>query len=467
MNAIYKQMKAKYQEFNAKYEQICAKYEQIDVKHEQTCECNASVSEQHGNKTEFIDQGVLLKITTDNPSSTRTLHSDEIKKCRMSRARYVSKLHPREKREREPSRIPYRKVIKLFRKTRIIRDATKSYLKKCIPSSSKVKLLLSEYNRYHLSERFARSKCALSLKKYFVRQNLYLSVVRLRTIKHKKSPLICMYVDDRMLMELKYCRVQTYHVSRRAICLSGDIEENPGPSDQCSVNANLAACGALVANSVSLLETRLSELNRTALDVGGGGDCLFRAVSHQLYGNPNNHFDVRSLGIQYLLHNPEQFIESNTDHSWQEYLSNMACQGTWADAIIIQAVANCLNLSIHIAESNETFAPVTVVQPVNARRGCTNIYIGRIGETHYVSTVEKRSSELPNKTKCGQSLVEDKLIVNKNKKRRAYMKEYMKKRRADAKFRKRENEKLLQSRHSSIETTREKRNKAARKKEND
>ena len=44
----------------------------------------------------------------------------------------------------------------------------------------------------------------------------------------------------------------------------------------------------------------------------------------------------------------------------------MSSQGTWADAIIImQAVANCLNLSINIAESNETFAPVTVVQPIN------------------------------------------------------------------------------------------------------
>ena len=41
------------------------------------------------------------------------------------------------------------------------------------------------------------------------------------------------------------------------------------------------ASGAI--DSVSLLESRLSELNRIPLDVGGGGDCFFRAVSHQLY----------------------------------------------------------------------------------------------------------------------------------------------------------------------------------------
>ena len=279
-----------------------------------------------------------------------------------------------------------------------------------------------------------RSKCLLSSKKCFVRPSLHVTVARLRTLKHKNSPLFYVCVDEKMLKNLKCCNGQTYHNSRRVISLSGDVEENPGP-DHCNENTNSEACTSLVANSVSLLETRLSELNRTALDVGGGGNCFFRAVSHQLYHNANNHFHVRSVGVQYLQHNPEQFIESNTDYSWQGYLSNMSCQGTWADAIIIQAVANCLNLSIHITESNENFAPVTVVQPANVTRGCTNIYIGHIGETHYVSTVVKKNSQLANNTNCGQTSVGDNLI-DKDVKRRAYIREYMKKRRADPEFRK-------------------------------
>ena len=71
-------------------------------------------------------------------------------------------------------------------------------------------------------------------------------------------------------MKLKHCQVQTYMycVSYSVICLSGDLEENPRPSYQCSDNyASLASVG----NSVSLLETRLSDLNRTAFDVAGGG----------------------------------------------------------------------------------------------------------------------------------------------------------------------------------------------------
>ena len=48
-----------------------------------------------------------------------------------------------------------------------------------------------------------------------------------------------------------------------------------------------------------LLKTRLREFNRIAVDVGGGGDFFFfRALSHQLYGSPNNSFHVRSLGLK-------------------------------------------------------------------------------------------------------------------------------------------------------------------------
>ena len=38
----------------------------------------------------------------------------------------------------------------------------------------------------------------------------------------------------------------------------------------------------------------------------------------------------------------------------------MARQGTWANNIIIQAVASSLNVTINIIESNANFSPVTV-----------------------------------------------------------------------------------------------------------
>jgi len=43
--------------------------------------------------------------------------------------------------------------------------------------------------------------------------------------------------------------------------------------------------------------------------------------------------------------NPERFIESNTENSWLGYMNNMCILGTWADALIIQAVADALKVT--------------------------------------------------------------------------------------------------------------------------
>ena len=45
------------------------------------------------------------------------------------------------------------------------------------------------------------------------------------------------------------------------------------------------------------------------LDVGGQGNCLFRAIAHQLYSDASWHLEIRIAGVQYLQNNPDQFRE--------------------------------------------------------------------------------------------------------------------------------------------------------------
>ena len=139
-------------------------------------------------------------------------------------------------------------------------------------------------------------------------------------------------------------------MAHRIITLSGDVEENPGPFTQTN-NDKKVFCSESV-NTVSLLESRLLEVGRLPVNVLGDGNCFFRAVSCQLYNTPEYHLYIRFLGVQHLLHNPELYIESNYELSWQNYVNNMAREGTWADNIIIQAVAIFFNVTINIIESN-------------------------------------------------------------------------------------------------------------------
>ena len=90
---------------------------------------------------------------------------------------------------------------------------------------------------------------------------------------------------------------------------------------------------------------------------------FFLELSHQLYGDSSHHLHIREVGFQYLRDNPESFIESNTEQSWNDYLSNMSMQGTWCDALTVEAVAESQHVNIYIIESHETFPEVTLVEP--------------------------------------------------------------------------------------------------------
>ena len=69
------------------------------------------------------------------------------------------------------------------------------------------------------------------------------------------------------------------------------MELNPGPEQ------NLNSQTILSAGSIMLLNFRLRRLGLKPVDVGGEGDCFFRAVSHQLYGDPNHHLLIRQAGV--------------------------------------------------------------------------------------------------------------------------------------------------------------------------
>ena len=145
-------------------------------------------------------------------------------------------------------------------------------------------------------------------------------------------------------------------------------------------------------SSEILMQSRLGELGLQSIDVGGACDRFFRSVSHQLYGNSNHHMHLRTAGVQFMGDNPQRFIATNTENSWLRYLNNMCIQGTWADEFIIQAVADALKITIQIVESNQGFAPLTTVYPVQERNNSSTITIGHIDECHYVSTTALQSN---------------------------------------------------------------------------
>ena len=70
----------------------------------------------------------------------------------------------------------------------------------------------------------------------------------------------------------------------------------------------------------------------------------------------------------------------------------MSIQGTWADAIIIQTVADVLKGTIQIVETNQGFAPFTLPLFTQFRKEILRLQLCHIDECHYVSTTALQSN---------------------------------------------------------------------------
>ena len=95
--------------------------------------------------------------------------------------------------------------------------------------------------------------------------------MQIRSPKHKKVPVVSHITNMTGLVRLKCSSLNALWASSRIVSLSGDVEKYPGPTNQLSGNRNVNCLS--VANPVSLLESRLSQIGRVTVDIGGAGDC--------------------------------------------------------------------------------------------------------------------------------------------------------------------------------------------------
>ncbi|CAF1271440.1 unnamed protein product [Rotaria magnacalcarata] len=86
------------------------------------------------------------------------------------------------------------------------------------------------------------------------------------------------------------------------------------------------------------------------------GNCFFRAISHQLYRDQEDHVHIRFLTIQYLIQNINDFkcFIGRDDQIVQKYINRMTTTSTCADYIAITTTALALNKNIIIHETGNT-----------------------------------------------------------------------------------------------------------------
>ncbi|OII76157.1 OTU-like cysteine protease family protein [Cryptosporidium andersoni] len=98
-----------------------------------------------------------------------------------------------------------------------------------------------------------------------------------------------------------------------------------------------------------MLEQYFSSYEVYIRDIIGDGNCLFRAISDQLYGNSENHEIIRSYCMDYIEINKDKFSDFIHEYpNIDSYINNKRCLGVWGDNIELQALCELYNVPIHI-----------------------------------------------------------------------------------------------------------------------
>lgn len=204
------------------------------------------------------------------------------------------------KRDREPSRIPLHRVTKLF-KRRKWRNSIRYVMKHNFSSSSIIRDFCSYYKKWSM---------------WYNCDHFYFKYVYfINNQKGKRGNNLCTCqlegFSSKMLHKSDFSHHSSYHIPHSLKLRGGMLST----SDDCNLPW---VC----------LSERLSRISLMPYDVGGSEDCFFKSVSHQLYGTPELHFEIRMAGINHLNNHPEIYIESFSDNSWEDYIQQMSTPGT-------------------------------------------------------------------------------------------------------------------------------------------
>ncbi|KAI7947395.1 hypothetical protein MJO28_009303 [Puccinia striiformis f. sp. tritici] len=101
------------------------------------------------------------------------------------------------------------------------------------------------------------------------------------------------------------------------------------------------------------LKDQLTRMGFYAVNTLGDGNCLFRALSDQLYGTPNRHLEIRQEVCGYLAKHETRykaFVDMDEEESWESHLQLMAKQGTYGGHLELSAFANYHRRTIKIIQ---------------------------------------------------------------------------------------------------------------------
>lgn len=143
------------------------------------------------------------------------------------------------------------------------------------------------------------------------------------------------------------------------------------------------------------LNDRLMGLGRfTVLEMQGDGNCQFRAISMNLYGNQDQHMVVRSKVVNHMLQFRDEF-QAFLNEDWDRYIRDMKQSGTWGDELTLKACCDAYQILINVITSDEQhwfnrYEPQAKLKRYKGHK--REMFLTYIAPVHY-NTIRRISSQ--------------------------------------------------------------------------
>jgi len=129
--------------------------------------------------------------------------------------------------------------------------------------------------------------------------------------------------------------------------------ESSDPELQRALQESAETASLTSAKEVSAAEARerlehvMNLYHAKPQPVQADGNCQFRALSRQLYGDEDFHATLRARVIEQLETSPERYADF-VHEPFADYIKRMACNGEWGDNVTLQAASDLLCTDIHL-----------------------------------------------------------------------------------------------------------------------
>mmetsp|Transcript_5979 Transcript_5979/g.8717 ORF Transcript_5979/g.8717 Transcript_5979/m.8717 type:complete len:349 (-) Transcript_5979:83-1129(-) len=112
-----------------------------------------------------------------------------------------------------------------------------------------------------------------------------------------------------------------------------------------------------IRQGINLIQGRLEKLTLRQIFMQDDGNCQFRSIAHQLYGDADKyHKIVRLATVDYIVRNKKNFVcYFDGEQAFLKYTNSMKTDGTWGDELTLRAASNRFDCTIHVVTSEQQY----------------------------------------------------------------------------------------------------------------